>query len=128
VIAAAAASAAIHRAEPRRARMLVESGNDVVAIAPDLTRRKLLAGAGDAAPDGTLVAFARSAGNLRASNSLLLTSGRCGASYSPSQRRAQLSLSSFVPMRPSARWNSAGTIHTLFDSPWAISGSACTYW
>ena len=60
MIAAVAASAAI-RAEPHEARMLVESGNDVVAIAPDGHRRTLVAGAGDAvySPDGTLVAFAR---------------------------------------------------------------------
>ena len=36
-------------------------------------------------------------------------------------------LSSPPPMRPSACWNSAGMIQTLFDSPWAIIGSACTY-
>ena len=60
MIAAVAATAAI-RAEPHQARMLVESGNDVVAIAPDGTRRRLLRGAGDSAysPDGTLLAFAR---------------------------------------------------------------------
>ena len=41
--------------------MLVQSGNDVVAIAPDGARRRLLTGAGDAAysPDGTLIAFSR---------------------------------------------------------------------
>jgi hypothetical protein len=41
--------------------MLVQSGEDVVAIAPDGTRRRLLTGAGDAvySPDGTLVAFSR---------------------------------------------------------------------
>jgi hypothetical protein len=41
--------------------MLVQSGEDVVAIAPDGKRTQLLTGAGDAAysPDGTLVAFSR---------------------------------------------------------------------
>lgn len=60
MIAAVAAAAAI-RPEPREARMLVQSGNDVVAIAPDGARRRLLTGAGDAAysPDGTLIAFSR---------------------------------------------------------------------
>ncbi|HKB93076.1 MAG TPA: lysyl oxidase family protein [Gaiellaceae bacterium] len=50
--------------------MLVESGDDVVAVAPEGTRRRLLAGAGDAAysPDGTLVAFARD-GDLWLANS-----------------------------------------------------------
>jgi hypothetical protein len=60
VIAAAAAAAAI-RAEPHQTRMLVQSGDDVVAIAPEGRRTHLLTGAGDAAysPDGTLVAFSR---------------------------------------------------------------------
>jgi hypothetical protein len=41
--------------------MLVQSGDDVVAIAPDGKRARLLSGAGDAvySPDGTLVAFSR---------------------------------------------------------------------
>ncbi|HEX5247175.1 MAG TPA: hypothetical protein VFW41_08580 [Gaiellaceae bacterium] len=60
MIAAVAAVAAI-RPEAHQARMLVQSGEDVVAIAPDGTRRRLLTGAGDAvySPDGTLVAFSR---------------------------------------------------------------------
>ena len=60
MIAAVAAAAAI-RTEPHQARMLAQSGDDVVAIAPDGSRRHLLTGAGDAAysPDGTLVAFSR---------------------------------------------------------------------
>jgi len=68
VIAAVAAAAAV-RSEPHQARMLVQSGNDVVAIAPDGNRRRLLTGAGDAAysPDGTLVAFSRD-GDLWAAN------------------------------------------------------------
>ena len=37
------------------------------------------------------------------------------------------SLSPRDPICPSARWNSAGMIQTLFDSPFAICGSACTY-
>jgi hypothetical protein len=60
VIAAIAAVAAI-RPEPHQARMLVQSGDDVVALAPDGRRSPVLTGAGDAAysPDGTLVAFSR---------------------------------------------------------------------
>jgi hypothetical protein len=55
-----AAVAAI-KPEAHDTRMLVQSGDDVVAIASDGRRTHLLTGAGDAAysPDGTLVAFSR---------------------------------------------------------------------
>jgi hypothetical protein len=68
VIAAYAAAAAI-RPESRDARMLATDGGAIVAIAPDGTRKPLLAGAQDAAysPDGTLVAFAR-AGDIWLAN------------------------------------------------------------
>ena len=58
---AAFASAAAIRPEPRDARLLVETGGVVVAVAPDGSRRNLLSNAADAAysPDGTLVAFVR---------------------------------------------------------------------
>src|SRR5207237_3766400 len=47
--------------EAREGRMLGQSGDDVVAIAPAGRHTRLLTGAGDAAysPDGTLVAFSR---------------------------------------------------------------------
>jgi hypothetical protein len=69
LIAAAAAAVAL-KAEPRDARMLVGSGSAIVALAPDLTRGRLLQDAQDAAysPDGTLIAFARS-GDLWVANS-----------------------------------------------------------
>jgi hypothetical protein len=68
VIAAVAATAAL-KAEPRDARMLVGAGSSIVAIAPDLTRTRVLDDAQDAAfsPDGTLIAFARS-GDLWTAN------------------------------------------------------------
>jgi Tol biopolymer transport system component len=60
-VVAAFASAAAIRPEPRDARLLVETGGAVVAVAPDGSRRNLLSNAADAAysPDGTLVAFVR---------------------------------------------------------------------
>ena len=60
MIAAFAAAAAI-RPEPRDARMLVESGGAIVAVAPAETRRHLIDVGGDAAysPDGTMIAFVR---------------------------------------------------------------------
>jgi fructose-specific component phosphotransferase system IIB-like protein len=67
---AAAAAAVVLKAEPRDARMLIGSGSSIVAIAPDLTRARVLQDAQDAAysPDGTLIAFARS-GDLWVANS-----------------------------------------------------------
>jgi hypothetical protein len=49
------------QAEPHDLRLLVASGNAIVAVAKDGTRKRLLGEAQDAAysPDGTLVAFAR---------------------------------------------------------------------
>src|SRR5262249_41414845 len=49
-------------AEPQQARLLVIGGDAIVAVAPDLTRKTVVADAQDAAspPDGTLIAFARS--------------------------------------------------------------------
>ncbi len=69
MIAAISAAAAM-RVEPRDVRLLVESGSAIVAIAPDGTRRTLVADGEDAeySPDGTLVAFARS-GDLWVANS-----------------------------------------------------------
>jgi hypothetical protein len=69
LIAAVAAAVAL-KAEPQDARMLVGSGSSIVAVAPDLTRGRLLQDAQDAAysPDGTLIAFARS-GDLWIANS-----------------------------------------------------------
>jgi hypothetical protein len=69
LIAAVAAAVAL-KPEPRDARMLVGSGSSIVAIAPDLTRQRLLQDAQDAAysPDGTLISFARS-GDLWVANS-----------------------------------------------------------
>ena len=32
------------------------------------------------------------------------------------------------PMFASAEVTSLGMIQTLFDSPWAICGSTCSYW
>jgi hypothetical protein len=48
--------------EPHAARMLVESGGSIVAVAPEGARKTVIADAQDAAysPDGTLVAFVRS--------------------------------------------------------------------
>ena len=49
-------------AEPQQARLLVAAGDAIVAVAPDLTRKTVIADAQDASysPDGTLIAFARS--------------------------------------------------------------------
>jgi hypothetical protein len=60
VIAAVAAAAAV-RAEPHDLRLLVANAGGIVAVTPELKRRRLLLDAQDAAysPDGTLVAFAR---------------------------------------------------------------------
>jgi hypothetical protein len=68
LIAAVAAAIAL-TAEPHDARMLVSSGGAITAIAPDGTRRRVLADAQDAAysPDGTVIAFARS-GDLWVAN------------------------------------------------------------
>ena len=68
MIAAYGAALAI-KPEPRDARLLVQSADAVLAVAPDGTRRRLLASAQGAAysPDGTLVAFVR-AGDLWLAN------------------------------------------------------------
>jgi hypothetical protein len=68
VIATVAASLAL-RAEPRDARLLVESGNNVVAVTPAGVRKRLLADCQDAvySPDGTMLAFVR-AGDLWVAN------------------------------------------------------------
>ena len=59
-----------HRPEPRVASMLVAEAGAVAAVAPDGTRKPLLADARDAtySPDGTLVAFVRE-GDLWLANS-----------------------------------------------------------
>jgi hypothetical protein len=69
VIAAAAVSLAIG-GEPRAPRLLVRVGENVVAVAADRTRRRLLDSADSAtfSPDGTLVAFTRD-GDLWVANS-----------------------------------------------------------
>src|SRR4051794_31875356 len=56
--------------EPQDARLLVADRGAVVAVAPDSTRKTLIADAQDAAysPDGTFVAFARD-GDLWLANS-----------------------------------------------------------
>jgi dipeptidyl aminopeptidase/acylaminoacyl peptidase len=56
--------------EPHQARMLVTTSAGIVAVAPDLTRKTVIADAQDAAysPDGTLIAFAR-AGDVWLANS-----------------------------------------------------------
>jgi Tol biopolymer transport system component len=57
-------------AEPQQARLLVAASDAIVAVAPDLTRKTVIADAQDASysPDGTLIAFARS-GDLWLANS-----------------------------------------------------------